>query len=133
MRISVTKAVEFEAAHWLPDYNGDCGRMHGHSYKLEVSVTRFLNLNEGSNMVMDFKRLKGHIKNGILDKWDHQCLNDLPEFEDIPPTAENMVRNIVQVLQGRLQADEETKEVILTRVRLYETSSSYAEWINEIE
>lgn len=114
--LSVTKRFEFEAAHHLPDYDGVCSNVHGHSYKLYVTVGS-KELNKG--MVIDFKMLKHIVKEFIVDVYDHQNLNDF--FEN--PTAENMVKRIAEILTGAIPL-----ELRLLNVKLYETEDSYAEW-----
>jgi 6-pyruvoyltetrahydropterin/6-carboxytetrahydropterin synthase len=119
--VTVTKLFEFEACHHLPNYKGACERMHGHSYKLEVTVTSFRNgkLGELDNagMIMDFKELKIIVKAKILDLVDHQNLNDIYQN----PTAENMVADFYSCLSTYLPVD-----IKIECVKLWETSSSYA-------
>ena len=76
----------FEAAHRLVDYPGKCNRLHGHSWTVEMSVTGD-ELNE-IGMVADFKTLKSMLMEE-LDAMDHQYLNELNQFGEINPTAEN--------------------------------------------
>lgn len=116
--ITVTKVFEFEASHYLPEYEGPCQNLHGHSYKLEVEVSG-PPLEKGSypSMVCDFKDLKTVVTQRILRVFDHNHLN---KFFDLP-TAENMVEWIVKELRSIF-------DNCLVRVRLWETSSSYAEW-----
>jgi 6-pyruvoyltetrahydropterin/6-carboxytetrahydropterin synthase len=113
--ISITKIVEFEAAHHLPGHKGRCHNLHGHSYKLEVEVGGIIN---ADGMIMDFGILKIVMENLVDDYFDHKNLNDT----FINPTAEYMVEWIA--FQLRKHIDESN----LLRVRLWETSSSYAEW-----
>lgn len=120
--LSITKLFEFEACHWLPMYEGACNNLHGHSYKLEVTVqgdpiTQKENPNYG--MIMDFKDLKAVVNEVVVDKYDHQKLNDF--FPN--PTAEVMVKQIAVDIMARLPIG-----VILTSCKLWETSTSYAEW-----
>ena len=128
--ISITKLFEFEAAHFLPHYLGPCGNVHGHGYKLEVEVTSMYPI-EGDKfkMVWDFSTLKDIVQDIIIKKFDHQVINALPEGEFtkwLPmPTAEAMVAFFRERLQDALT---EHKYIILLRVRLWETSTSYAEW-----
>lgn len=120
MRTSITKKFEFEAAHRLPDHLGKCKNFHGHSYKLEVTVSS--NKLNSQGMVMDFGDLKSIVKKHVLDRLDHSNLNDFFEV----PTAENMIKWIHLKLDVFIT--EETKgKIILEKVRLYETSNSYAE------
>lgn len=126
MRIFITKRFNLEAAHHLPGYAGLCEQVHGHSYKLEVTVGAYL---VSEDMVMDFSDIKKIIKAHIIDRWDHKNLNTLPEFTSKRPTAENMVIEIV----NQLIKHPALAHVIIHRVKLWETEDSYAEWINEIE
>ena len=137
--IEVTKIFRFEAAHKLPNYEGDCANLHGHSYKLEVTVRRAFGKalafeNEYDNdtstlpateyMVMDFKELSKIVKENIIKDVDHKYLNDIFEY----PTAENMVYTFAEILHNKLPSN-----VFLVRVRLWETESSFAEYIETNE
>jgi|TARA_Y100000034_G_scaffold97520_1_gene119110 6-pyruvoyltetrahydropterin/6-carboxytetrahydropterin synthase len=126
MRTSVTKLFEFEACHHLPNYDGACRNLHGHSYKLEVEIKG--EIDDVSGMVTDFSELKKTVKRLVINKYDHADLN---EFFDMP-TAENMVVEIFRVLDEYFNYNELdgvplTIDHPLERVRLYETSTSYAE------
>lgn len=118
--ITVTKKFEFEACHHLPHYYGACNNLHGHSYKLEVTVGGELQ-KEGSKqgMIMDFKDLKQAVKEVVIDKYDHSDLNNF--FDN--PTAEIMVKQMAVDIMSRLP-----KGVYLVSCKLWETSTSYAEW-----
>ena len=70
----VLKEFEFDAAHYLPEYNGKCERLHGHTYKLVVKVE---GTPDKEGMVIDFIRLKNIVKEEVLSKLDHACLNDI--------------------------------------------------------
>ena len=78
----VLKEFEFDAAHYLPEYNGKCERLHGHTYKLVVKVE---GTPDKEGMVIDFIRLKNIVKEEVLSKLDHACLNDILK----QPSAEN--------------------------------------------
>ena len=82
MRTSVTKLFTFEAAHQLPKHSGKCARLHGHSYRLEVTVVGDIIKEEGSSegMVVDFADLSKIVEKEIIEQWDHQFLNDLLAF-----------------------------------------------------
>lgn len=118
--ISVCKTFRFEAAHHLPEHEGKCRNLHGHSYVLEVEVQGneediiFAN-NLKEAMVIDFSSLKETIMAEFYC-YDHADLN---LYFNIP-TAEVMVMYFVSCLKGKLPG--------LCRVRLYETVNSYAEW-----
>ena len=97
----------FAAAHRLPFYEGPCFRMHGHNYRLFVVL-------EGqpdprSGMIMDFVLLQAAVQKGVLDRIDHQTLNDFMEN----PTAELLVRWIWKELAATLPG--------LAELRLFET------------
>ena len=77
-----TKLFTFEAAHQLPKHSGKCARLHGHSYRLEVTVVGDIIKEEGSSegMVVDFADLSKIVEKEIIEQWDHQFLNDLLAF-----------------------------------------------------
>lgn len=106
--LKVTKEFHFEAAHFLTKYHGKCERLHGHSYKLLVTVEGPL---QEDGIVMDFVILKKIVQERVIDKFDHQSLNDF--FEN--PTAENIaiwIWNSLSDLHG------------LFEVELFETAES---------
>lgn len=120
--LSVTKIFEFEACHHLPNYDGACKNLHGHSYKLEVTVGGLINRDESSpkcGMIIDFKDLKALVDEVAVNKYDHTNLN---QFFDCP-TAENMVNTIAHDIIRELPDD-----LTLISCKLWETSTSYAEW-----
>ena len=79
--------TDFAAAHLLRDYPGDCRRLHGHNWKVEVEVTTAV-LDE-CGMGIDFKVIKQAIRSAAREL-DHQYLNEIPPFDTINPTAENI-------------------------------------------
>ena len=118
----VTKLFEFEACHHLPHYDGACHNIHGHSYKLEVTVSGQVSKNENDpkcGMIIDFKDLNAIVKSVAVDKYDHSNLNEF--FPN--PTAEIMVKQIAVDIMSKLP-----QGVYLMSCKLWETSTSYAEW-----
>ena len=118
--LSITKQFEFEAAHFLPNHQGACCRLHGHSYKLEIEITNKINDNDMSpefGMVADFSRLKQVVNEMVVDVLDHHSLNLIVN----DPTAENLVMWIKEQLSNTVPGE-------LTRIRLWETSKAYCEW-----
>jgi len=130
-------------AHALPGYDGKCRHIHGHSYVLYVTVKGVPEpdkTNPKYGMVMDFTELKTIVHTLLIDKLDHALLlrDDAPLAGELQqaygnvvtvpyqPTCENMVSDFAKVLQGALP-----RNVSLHSVRLHETATSYAEWINE--
>ena len=83
MRTSVTRSFTFEAAHQLPWHEGKCRHLHGHSYRLEVTV-------EGPvgdhGIVVDFADIKAVVKRDVIAAYDHRYLNEVPGLEN--PTSE---------------------------------------------
>lgn len=127
--LSVTRIKTFEAAHQLPSYQGACRQVHGHSYKLEVTVSQIHTPqhNKQMPMIIDFKKLDTIIQKQVIDRLDHCMLND---HFDNEPTAEEMVRQIVDWLAKPIKLAT-GDFAILTKVRLWETADSYATWESE--
>lgn len=124
-KIRIGKIFEFDAAHELPYHQGKCKNLHGHRYRLLIEIEGTINKLKTSpeyGMVMDYGKLKEIVEEFIIDRMDHSYLNDL--FPN--PTAENMVVWIATVIGTQIP-----KDLKLTKVVLWETSTSYAEWRKE--
>ena len=117
MKMSVCKMFRFDAAHYLPNYEGKCKNLHGHTWTLEVEVLG--NVNPTSGLVIDFVELKSVVNQMIVDKLDHTLLNDTVKN----PTCENLLDWIATQLDW--ESDSDPLEVC--RLRLYETPDSFAE------
>jgi len=113
--VSVTQ--DFAAAHKLANYKGNCSNIHGHTWKVKVSVYSE-HLNE-SGMVMDFKDLKAALLT-ILDRYDHGYINEIPPFDKVNPTAENIARMIYQELKNICV------DCTLMQVKVWESANSCA-------
>ncbi len=113
----ISVAQDFAAAHKLNDYQGQCSNVHGHTWKVEISVTSD-HLNE-SSMVMDFKDLKTALLI-ILDRYDHGYLNEISPFDTLNPTAENIAREIYQDFKAVCTGCK------LSKVKVWESASSCA-------
>lgn len=144
--IRLTKAFTFETAHALHGYDGKCKNIHGHSYKLFVTVKGIPSedINDVKlGMVMDFGDLKKIVNKEIVDLFDHAILlnensphKSLGEkllseghnvvFTDYQPSAENMILWIVERIKPLLP-----KNIDLVALKLHETENSYAEWLAE--
>lgn len=144
-KIRVTKEFDFEMAHALWNYDGACRNIHGHSYRLFVTLMGSP-IGDSSDpkfgMVLDFKDLKAMVKGPIVDFFDHSLVlykgaekEILPKagsmYEkvhvfDFQPTCENLVLFIVGTIREKLPSSLE-----LCSVKLYETASSYGEWFAE--
>ncbi|MBQ2364426.1 MAG: 6-carboxytetrahydropterin synthase [Alistipes sp.] len=141
--IRLTKEFTFEAAHMLEGYDGLCREIHGHSYRLFVTIKGEPISNTDSpklGMVMDFGNLKRIVNEQIVDRLDHafmmrntlmadDIINQLGQrfskvvLTEYQPTCENMLTDFAERLLGALPEDIE-----LCSLRLHETATSYAEW-----
>jgi 6-pyruvoyltetrahydropterin/6-carboxytetrahydropterin synthase len=117
MKTSITKILSFDAAHSLPEHEGKCAGLHGHGYRLEVTVGGTLQTaGSAAGMVMDFGDLSDTIRRLVVDRLDHTYLNDVL---DVVPTAEGIAGWVFAILrEAGLPAE---------RVRLWETPTSYAD------
>lgn len=141
--IRISRKFSFEAAHALLDYDGACRFIHGHSYKLEVSLLGPVLEEPGhpkNGMVMDFGELKKLVQKAIVDPWDHALLLNENSPDSLlealqqnkeklvllpyQPSCENMLLDIRQRLKAVLPAGSK-----LCRLLLSETGNSYAEWL----
>ena len=114
----ITVKSEFEAAHFIKDYPGKCARLHGHNWIVEA-IVQGDKLNE-LGILVDFKILKGEL-NKVLDKFDHQYLNELEIFTEKNPTAENLAEEIFNQLETSEIFNDAVK---LTAVKVYESPKS---------
>lgn len=87
----ITAGAHFDAAHFLRDYPGKCANLHGHRWKVEVTV-RGPQVDE-MGILIDFTDLKKFIK-AAMEMFDHKLINDIPPFDKTNPTAENMAKYI---------------------------------------
>lgn len=115
----ITVQTGFAAAHFLRDYPGNCERIHGHNWKVAVSV-RAAKLDK-LGMGIDFRELK-RIVGGTVGELDHRNLNDLKQFSSDNPSAENIARWIFLGVRGQLGA----KKIRLARVQVWESEGSSA-------
>jgi 6-pyruvoyltetrahydropterin/6-carboxytetrahydropterin synthase len=90
---------EFGAAHNLREYNGKCERLHGHNWKIDLRVAGNRLNHEG--MLLDFVAMKRALKE-VLDRFDHRYLNEVPPFDALNPTSENLARFIAGEVAARL-------------------------------
>ncbi len=115
----VFKETWISGAHRLRDYKGPCENLHGHNWRIRVYVgaTELNSL----GMVIDFKVLKDAMKE-VCDLYDHTYLNEVPPFDIINPTAENICRHIFDEVNRRIR-DERVR---VTRAMVWETAGSCA-------
>ena len=135
---TITKIITMDCGHRLSDYVGKCRRIHGHTYRLEVTVGGKVN---EQGMIVDFSQLKEILVQKVENKFDHKLIlkiddilnqaisKAIPKDEDwicwvdYNPTAENMVFDIFEVLKTELKG----KNLGLKKVVIWETPSSFAE------
>ena len=89
----------FDAAHFLRGYQGKCESMHGHRFRVLARVTA--PSLDAIGIAYDFTKLKQQLAE-ILSNYDHTCLNDIPPFNEINPSSENIAVSIYQELQLQL-------------------------------
>ncbi|MDD4802319.1 MAG: 6-carboxytetrahydropterin synthase QueD [Syntrophomonas sp.] len=118
----ISVALDFAAAHKLNNYYGQCSNLHGHTWRVEVSVAS-PQLNE-SSMVMDFRDLKSALL-AILNRYDHGYLNEISPFDVINPTAENIAREIYGEIKGVCTGCK------LSKVKVWESAGSCASYWEE--
>jgi 6-pyruvoyltetrahydropterin/6-carboxytetrahydropterin synthase len=141
-RLRVTKSFSFEMAHALWNYDGPCRNIHGHSYKLMVTILGEASRDASSTklgMVMDFSDLKKIVNEKVVDVFDHSVVissrASQPEVDrveqmfekyyvvDYQPTCENLVSDMAGRIHSSLPAN-----VSLFSLKLIETETSWAEW-----
>ena len=142
-KIRITKQFDFETGHALYGYDGKCRNVHGHSYKLSVTVigTPIEDAQDVKyGMVIDFKDLKVIVQEEIVDKFDHATVfnKNTPHVElahelqtrghsvilvDYQPTSEMMIIDFAAKINAKIP-----ETIALHSLRLQETATSYAEW-----
>jgi 6-pyruvoyltetrahydropterin/6-carboxytetrahydropterin synthase len=140
--LRLTRVFHFDMAHVLLNYPGKCKNIHGHTYKLEVTVTGTLCNEETSpkkGMIIDFSDFKNLIQDEIITFWDHALMihhdtdpillnalkSNYEKIIEVPfqPTTENMICELSSIIKQILPSDLQ-----LFSLRLFETEKSYAEW-----
>ena len=123
-KTTITKIFMFDSAHSLPGHKAKCAHVHGHTYRLEVTVTRKEgNLIAGGSsdgMVMDFSDLKEIVNTEIIEQADHKFLNDVYAFRT---TSENIANHYYRLLAEKLAP----LGVEVCRLRLWESPTSFVE------
>jgi len=117
----ITIETHFSSAHRLRNYNGECERLHGHNWKVQISVASDVLSDLG--MVMDFKDIKSNVK-PLIGKLDHQYLNDIPPFTEINPTTENISKYLFDEFSKLINTDQ----IKVTKVEIWESTTSSASY-----
>lgn len=118
---TLTVVTDFSASHIIPGHPGKCARLHGHNWKVEISVQA--TVLDSLGMAVDFADVKSQAKT-IIDEVDHRHLNDIPPFDTISPTAEN----VSAWLYKRLGKVINTEHVTVSAVTLWETDRSRVQY-----
>ncbi len=143
----ITRRLEFDAGHRIPNHASQCKHLHGHRYAMEITLSGDVITAEGlpeQGMVMDFSDVKRIAKEGVVDAWDHaflvyrgdkpvlDFLNSLPGHKtvvlDAVPTAENLAMLAFKRLENAYR-DTYGNHLRLERVRIFETPNNWADYV----
>lgn len=116
----VTIEQTFAAGHALRNYHGKCENVHGHNYRCQVTVEG--EQLDDTGLLVDFVLLKKVVQS-VIDRMDHQWLNDFPPFDVLNPSAENIAKYIYDEVHKGVDAGVRVR---LGSVRLWETDTAYA-------
>ena len=141
----ITRRLEFDAGHRIPNHASQCRHLHGHRYVLEITLSGEIIRTEGAaeqGMVMDFSDVKSIANDVLVKRWDHaflvyrgdravvDFLASLPEHKTVVlpvvPTAENLAAEAFRILDAAY-IDTYGNQLTLQRVRLYETPNNWAD------
>jgi len=145
--MQITRRLEFDAGHRIPNHNSQCKHLHGHRYAIEITLSGNVIVMGGiseQGMVMDFSDVKRIAKERVVDSWDHaflvyredhavvDFLNTLPDHKtvvlDVIPTAENLAIVAFNLLDAAYR-NIYGNDLRLERVRLYETPNN---WVDQV-
>jgi 6-pyruvoyltetrahydropterin/6-carboxytetrahydropterin synthase len=141
----ITRRLEFDAGHRIPNHGSQCRHLHGHRYAIEITLSGEIIRTEGASeegMVMDFSDVKNIANRMLVNQWDHaflvyrddravvEFLATLPEHKTVVlpvvPTAENLAAEAFRILDAAY-LDTYGNQLRLERVRLYETPNNWAD------
>ena len=143
--MQITRRLEFDAGHRIPNHKGQCRHLHGHRYILEITLSGDVirsTDNAADGMLMDFSEIKRVANEHLIERWDHaffvyredhavaDFLATLPDHRtvvlDVTPTVENLARVAFDTLDP-LYRDAYGNHLRLERIRLYETPNCWAD------
>lgn len=137
MKAHLTKRYSFSASHRLHNDRlsdeenrstyGKCNNPHGHGHNYALEVTVSGRIDPQTGMVCNLSDLDSAVESHVLDRFDHENLNTVPEFQGMVPTSENLVIEIFKILKQRFKAGH------LERVKLEETSQNSFEYCGGAE
>jgi 6-pyruvoyltetrahydropterin/6-carboxytetrahydropterin synthase len=120
----VTVEDTFAAGHYLRNYKGKCENPHGHNYKVRVTLAgREL---DRAGLLVDFKDLREVMKH-VIDRLDHQMINDLEPFTQLNPSAENLAKYFFDETNNKLQGETDGR-VHVKDVTIWETDTTTAKY-----
>lgn len=141
----ITRRLEFDAGHRIPNHDSQCRHLHGHRYALEVTLSGDIITADGASeqgMVLDFSEVKAIAQRHVVDAWDHaflawrgdqQVVSFLAGLSghktvvfDSPPTAEYLALTAFRILDA-VYRDKYGNNLKLDNVRLYETPNCWAD------
>jgi 6-pyruvoyltetrahydropterin/6-carboxytetrahydropterin synthase len=144
----ITRRLEFDAGHRIPEHQSQCRHLHGHRYAIEVTVSGMVNAKEGDaeqGMVADFSSVKSLVQKHIVDPWDHAFLAYAKDrvvvdflqsiaghrtvLFDAPPTAEHLSIVAFRLLEQAI-ASQYGSRICLEQVRIYETPNCWADAVS---
>ena len=117
---ALTVRTSFAAAHRLREYEGNCERLHGHNWQVEVTVES--GSLDSRGMAIDFRAIKGALAE-VLAGFDHRYLNEVPPFDGINPSSENIARYLFEEMERKI-----TGAVRVARVTVWESEDARAEY-----
>lgn len=143
--LTITRKLEFDAGHRIPDHKSQCRNLHGHRYTLLITLVGAVVDEEGqseSGMIMDFSDIKALAKTHLVDLWDHaflvykndtavrQFLDSMPDHKTVVldriPTVENLASAAFDILKN-VYRDRYGTGLSLSKITLYETPNCWAE------
>ncbi len=141
----ITRRLEFDAGHRIPNHDSQCRHLHGHRYAIEVTVSGDIVTADGGSeqgMVADFSGIKALVYKHIVEPWDHAFLaytKDAPVVDflrsipghrtvlfDAPPTAEHLSLTALRILEQAF-AGTYGKRIRVEQIRIYETPNCWAD------
>ena len=147
--MQITRRLEFDAGHRIPNHNSQCKHLHGHRYAIEITLSGKVITTEGiseQGMVMDFSDVKRIANERVVDAWDHaflvyrgdkvvlDFLLSLPDHKtvvlDVVPTAENLAMVAFDLLDDAYQ-NTFGNDLRLERVRLFETPNNWVDYVRD--
>jgi 6-pyruvoyltetrahydropterin/6-carboxytetrahydropterin synthase len=145
----ITRRLEFDAGHRIPNHTSQCRHLHGHRYAIEITLSGEIIRTEGAaeqGMVMDFSEVKSIANAVLVSHWDHaflvyqgdrsvvEFLASLPEHNTVVlpvvPTAENLAAEAFRILDAAYR-DTYGNQLRLQQVRLYETPNNWADAVRQ--